>query len=97
MYIARVVGLVVSTIKDEALTGSKLLIVQKADTTGAVVGDLQVAVDTVNAGEGDVVLVAKGSAARQTDRTQDKPVDHLIMGIVDTLQVDSKVTFRKNV
>lgn len=97
MYIARVVGSVVSTIKDEALTGSKLLIVRKADVKGEIIGDFHVAVDTVNAGEGDVVLVAEGSAARQTDRTQDKPIDHLIMGIVDTLQVDAKVTFRKSV
>lgn len=96
MYIARVVGLVVSTIKDETLTGSTLLIVRKTDVQGEVIGDFQVAVDTVDAGEGDIVLVAEGSAARQTDRTQDKPIDHLIMGIIDTLQVDSKVTFRKN-
>jgi microcompartment protein CcmK/EutM len=54
-----------------------------------------VAVDAVDAGEGDLVLVAQGSGARQTDITLDRPVDHVIMAIVDTLQSNQKVTFRK--
>lgn len=95
MFIAKVTGLVVSTMKHESLTGSKLLIVQETDATGSTRGDPLVAVDVVDAGEGDVVLVASGSAARQTELTNGRPVDHLIMGIVDTLQFDGEVTFRK--
>ncbi len=95
MLIARVIGLVVSTMKYSTLTGSKLLIVQEADVAGKPVGNPLVAVDTVDAGEGDLVLVAQGSAARQTEMTHNRPVDNVIMAIVDTLQTDGSVTFRK--
>ena len=95
MLIARVTGLVVATMKHESLVGSKLLIVQETDVAGKPVGRPMVAVDAVDAGEGDLVLVAQGSGARQTDITLDRPVDHVIMAIVDTLQSNGKVTFRK--
>ena len=95
MLIARVVGLIVSTMKHETLTGSKLLIVQETDVQGNPVGKPLVAVDTVDAGEGDLVLVAQGSAARQTEMTNNRPVDHVIMAIVDTMQTHGEVTFRK--
>jgi len=97
MLIAKVVGLVVSTIKYDTLRGSKLLIVQETDINGKSVGMPIVAIDAVDAGEGDVVLVVQGSAARQTDFTRDQPVDSLIVGIIETLQVNNKVTFRKEV
>ena len=95
MFIARVTGLVVSTMKYETLTGSKLLIVEETDATGKTIGRQRVALDTVNAGEGDVVLVAEGSAARQTEFTRDRPVDNAIVGVVDTLHKEGEVTFRK--
>ena len=95
MIIARVTGLFVATMKHESLVGSKLLIVQETDVAGKSVGRPMVAVDAVDAGEGDLVLVAQGSGARQTDITLDRPVDHVIMAIVDTLQSNGKVTFRK--
>jgi microcompartment protein CcmK/EutM len=95
MFIARVTGLVVATMKHESLTGSKLLIVQETDVAGKTVGRPLVAVDAVDAGEGDLVLVTEGSGARQTDITRDRPVDHIIMAIVDTLQANGAVTFRK--
>jgi len=97
MLIARVIGLVVSTMKYHTLTGRKLLIVQETDVSGKPVGTPIVAVDTVDAGEGDVVLVAQGSAARQTEETRDAPVDNVIMAIVDTLQTDGAVSFRKGI
>ncbi|MFZ7127200.1 MAG: EutN/CcmL family microcompartment protein [Desulfobacterales bacterium] len=95
MLIARVTGLVVATMKHESLVGSKLLIVQETDVTGKTVGKPMVAVDVVDAGEGDLVLVTQGSGARQTEITIDRPVDHIIMAIVDTLQSNGEVTFRK--
>jgi microcompartment protein CcmK/EutM len=95
MFIARVTGLVVATMKHESLTGSKLLIVQETDVAGKTVGRPLVAVDAVDAGEGDLVLVTEGSGARQTEITRDRPVDHIIMAIVDTLQANGAVTFRK--
>ena len=95
MLIAIVIGTTVSTIKDEQLTGQKLLIVQQTDENGDPFGRPYVAVDTVNAGVGDLVLTAHGSSARQTAITKERPVDAVIMAMIDTLEVDGKVTFQK--
>jgi len=95
MQIARVVGSTVATIKDEKLVGRKLLIVREADETGQPVGKPYVAVDTVDAGPGDLVLTAAGSSARQTYLTKDSPVDAVIMAVIDTLDVNGQTTFRK--
>lgn len=96
MQIARVIGSTIATIKDEKLTGRKLLIVREADETGAPVGKPYVAVDSVDAGTGDLVLVAAGSSARQTYITKDSPVDAVIMAVIDSLELSGKVTFRKS-
>jgi microcompartment protein CcmK/EutM len=96
MLIAKVIGTTVSTIKDEKLVGRKLLILRQTDETGAASGRPYVAVDTVDAGIGDLVLTAAGSSARQTDITKDTPVDAVIMSIIDSLEVDGKVVFRKS-
>ncbi|HQM55438.1 MAG TPA: EutN/CcmL family microcompartment protein [Anaerolineaceae bacterium] len=96
MLIARVIGTTVSTVKDEKLTGRKLLIVRQTDEHGEAVGKPFVAVDTVDAGVGDLVLTAAGSSARQTAITKDTPVDTVIMAMIDTLEVDGVVTFCKS-
>ncbi len=96
MLIARVIGTTVSTVKDEKLTGRKLLVVRQTDEHGEAVGKPYVAVDTVDAGVGDLVLTAAGSSARQTSITKDTPVDAVIMAMIDSLEVDGKVTFRKS-
>jgi microcompartment protein CcmK/EutM len=96
MLIAQVVGSAVATIKDEKLVGTKLLVVREADVTGQVIGKPIVAVDTVNAGVGDLVLIAAGSSARQTEVTQDRPVDAVIMAVLDSLEVDGQVSYRKS-
>ena len=96
MLIARVIGTTVSTVKDEKLTGRKLLIVRQTDEHGEAVGKPFVAVDTVDAGVGDLVLTAAGSSARQTAITKGTPVDTVIMAMIDTLEVDGVVTFRKS-
>ena len=96
MQIARVVGSTVATIKDEKLVGRKLLVVREADERGNAVGKPYVAVDTVDAGSGDLVLIAAGSSARQTTITKDTPVDAVIMAIIDTLEVDGSISFRKS-
>ena len=95
MLIARVIGTTVSTIKDEKLEGRKLLILRQTDETGEPSGKPYVAVDTVDAGIGDLVLTAAGSSARQTNITKDTPVDAVIMSIIDSLEVDGKVVFQK--
>ena len=96
MLIARVIGTTVSTIKDEKLVGRKLLIVRQTDEQGNPSGKPYVAIDTVDAGEGDLVLTAAGSSARQTYLTKDCPVDAVIMAVIDSLEVDGEVVFRKS-
>ncbi len=95
MLIAKVIGTTVSTIKDEKIIGRKLLIVRQTDENGEPFGKPYVAVDTVNAGVGDLVLTASGSSARQTAITKDRPIDAVIMAMIDSLEVDGKVTFKK--
>lgn len=96
MLIAKVIGNTVATIKDPKLEGRKLLICRETDQTGKPTGKPYVAVDSVNAGVGDLVLTAHGSSGRQTDITRDTPVDAVIMAIIDTLNVDGEVAFRKS-
>jgi microcompartment protein CcmK/EutM len=90
MYIGRVSGNVVATIKHPAFSGQKLLIVQQLDLTGQPTGYYDIAVDNVQAGVGDVVLVLdEGNGARQVLRGQDYPVRAVIVGIVDDVEVIS--------
>ncbi len=96
MLIARVIGTTVSTIKDEKLQGKKLLIVRQTDERGAPSGKPFVAIDTVDAGGGDLVLTAAGSSARQTTITKDTPVDAVIMAVIDSLEVEGVMTFVKS-
>ncbi|MBK9926695.1 MAG: EutN/CcmL family microcompartment protein [Anaerolineales bacterium] len=95
MRIALVIGSTISTIKDEVIRGRKLLIVQNADTAGKPSGDPYIAVDTVSAGTGDLVMVTDGSSARYTNQTTDTPVDSVIVGVIDSLEMSGKVTYRK--
>jgi microcompartment protein CcmK/EutM len=96
MLIARVVGDVVATIKDDKMVGRKLLIVREVSVDNEIVGKPIVAIDTLDAGIGDVVLIAQGSSARQTAMTKETPTDAVIMAIVDSLEMQGKVTFRKS-
>jgi microcompartment protein CcmK/EutM len=96
MLIAKVIGTTVSTIKDEKLVSKKLLIVRQTDESGNPAGKPFVAVDTVDAGIGDLVLTCAGSSARQTAITKDTPVDAVIMAVIDSLEVDGKISFRKS-
>jgi microcompartment protein CcmK/EutM len=95
MFIARVIGTAVSTIKDPKIKGSKLLILKQTDPEGNQLGQPFVAVDLVDAGEGELVLTGHGSSARQTNLTKDCPVDAVIMAVIDHLNVDGAVVFRK--
>ena len=95
MLLGRVVGTVVSTNKEQELTGLKLLLVRGADVEGKASGPLVVAIDAVGAGLGEVVLYASGSSARQTRVTKDRPVDATIMAIVDSIEVEGRQTYTK--
>ena len=95
MLIAKVIGTTVATIKDEKIVGRKLLVVRQTDESGSLFGKPFVAVDTVEAGVGDLVLTAAGSSARQTTLTKDRPVDAVIMAIIESLEVEGKTTYRQ--
>ncbi len=96
MRIARVIGTTVSTIKDENLTGRKLLILRPTDETGKANGKPYVAVDTLDAGVGDLVLTAHGSGGRQTTQTKNSPVDAVIMAVIDWLEVGGVEVYRQS-
>jgi ethanolamine utilization protein EutN len=94
MFLAKVIGNVVATQKNEKFLGMKLLFIQPyINKDGVLVssGSSVVAVDSVGAGEGECVLFTQGSSARMTPTTKDSPVDAVIVGIVDTVEVDGKV------
>lgn len=87
MVLGKVVGTVWATRKDEELVGMKFQIVRHLNLDYTLKDTFIVAVDTVQAGVGDVVLVCSGSSARQTATTKNKPVDAVIMAVVDKLDV----------
>lgn len=87
MYVCKVIGMVVATRKDDSLVGTKLLIVQQTDMNGEPKGYPEVAVDSVGAGTGELVLVSKGSAARHVFENHSSPIDSAIVGIIDSLEV----------
>ena len=87
MYLGRVIGTVVSTSKNERLVGMKLLVVEKLTERLEREGTSEVAVDSVGAGTGEIVIVCKGSSARYVFGKGDAPVDTSIVGIVDTVEV----------
>lgn len=88
MFLARVVGTVVATQKDPRLKNQKLLLVIPVDPDGTEEGGYVVAVDTVDAGCKETVLVVRGSSARMADGMNERPVDASIVGIVDTADLD---------
>jgi microcompartment protein CcmK/EutM len=90
LFLGKIIGTIWSTRKDENLVGAKFLIVKQLDLKLKEKENFVIAVDSVGAGEGEIVLVATGSSARQTEFTKNKPVDAVVMAIVDKLDVPLK-------
>ena len=88
MLLAKVVGTVVATRKDPRLVSNKLLVVRPIDPRGKADGNYLVAIDTVDAGVGETVLVVSGSSARMASGLKDCPVDAAIVGIIDDIQIN---------
>jgi ethanolamine utilization protein EutN len=88
MILARVVGTVVATRKDPRLEGKKLLVLKPVSPEGKPEAGYVVAVDTVSAGYKELVLVVSGSSARMAEGCADRPVDTVIVGIVDDVSLD---------
>lgn len=101
MFIAKVRGNVVTTHKVDEMTGRKLLIVDplRVDEKGrsmTPIGRSFIAVDNIGAGTDDIVLVTQGSSARMTESTAKAPVDCVVIGIVDTVNVTDGTVYRKS-
>jgi microcompartment protein CcmK/EutM len=95
MQLAEVIGTVVATRKEATLTGLKLLVLKVVDIERKPLGQYVVAADAVGAGTGEIVLYAAGSSARLTEGTRDRPVDAVVMAIVDALEVDGRFLYEK--
>ena len=95
MLLGRVAGTLVATKKEPTMEGLKLLVVRYLDVDGAETGQTVVAADAVGAGVDEVVMVASGSSARQTEATRDRPCDAVVMAIVDTWEVEGEDRYRK--
>ena len=95
MIIGRVAGTVVSTRRSDSLVGARYLLVEPCALDGSPLGDVLVVVDFLGAGAGEAVLVSQGSSARQTSGTDKKPVDAVVIGIVDLVEERGAVVYRK--
>ena len=96
MTLGKVVGTVVATQKDSGLDGFKLQIVQTLDLPSLESkASFVVAVDAVGAGDGEVVLCCSGSSARMTSATENRPVDAVIVAIVDAAEIEGEAVYRK--
>src|SRR6202043_3248904 len=91
MVLGKVVGTVVATRKDPRLVSSKLLVARPMDPRGKPEGNYLVAIDTVDAGVGETVLIVSGSSARMAAGLKDCPVDAAIVGIIDEIEIDETV------
>ena len=95
MQLAEVIGTVVATRKEESLRGLKLLVLKAVDVDRKPLGTYVVAADAVGAGTGEIVLYAAGSSSRMTSLTKDRPVDAVVMAIVDSLEIDGRFVYEK--
>ena len=95
MQIAKVLGTVVSTYKARSLTGVKFLLVQFIDAQGQLLPQTEVAADIVGAGVNEWVLVTRGSAARIDSGNENRPLDALVVGIIDTVTIDNRSLYSK--
>jgi microcompartment protein CcmK/EutM len=96
MLLGRVIGNVWATRKEESLEGLRLMVVRAVDLDLKPLKNFVIAVDTVSAGVGELVLVAQGSSARQTASTQGKPVDAVIMTIVENFDLQTIEELKKD-
>ncbi len=95
MQIAKVRGTVVSTHKEPSLSGVKFLLLQLLDEEGSPLPTYEVAADQVGAGVDEWVLVSRGSAARQVAGSEHRPIDAVVVGIIDTVSVDDRRLYSK--
>lgn len=95
MQVAKVRGTVVSTQKDPSLRGVKLLLLQLVDEEGRSIPEYEVAGDNVGAGVDEWVLVSRGSAARQVLGNEQRPLDAVVVAIIDTIYIEDRLIYSK--
>ena len=95
MIFARVKGTMVASIQSQRVSGGRYLVVEPCTPDGTAAGSVFIALDAVGSGSSELVLVSRGSSARQTPETKDKPVDAVIVGIVDLVEEEGKLVFKK--
>ena len=95
MVLAKVIGTVVATRKEASMDGLKFMVLRQVDLNGKESGGFVVAADAVGCGVGEIVLYASGSSARQTEMTQNRPCDAVIMAIVDNWEVGGEFKYQK--
>ncbi|MDA3941305.1 MAG: EutN/CcmL family microcompartment protein [Spirochaetia bacterium] len=95
MILAKVLGNIISTVRVDGIDGPGYKIVAPCTPSGLVGDDSLVALDLIGSSPDEFVLVSQGSSVRQTDITKDKPIDAIIIGIVDIVEEAGKVVFRK--
>ncbi|MCA9732421.1 MAG: EutN/CcmL family microcompartment protein [Deferribacteres bacterium] len=95
MELARIEGTVVSTVKAESLKGRKLLLANLLNADATATDNYLVAIDSVGAGIGEVVLIVRGSSARQTESLGKVPTDSSIIAIVDSIELKGAIVYEK--
>ena len=95
MVLGKVVGTVVSSTRNDSMEGARYLLVDKTNSAGEKRGDFIVALDLLGVGNDELVMVTEGSPARETPFTVNKPLDALIVGIVDMVDENEKIVYRK--
>lgn len=95
MILGKVVGTVVSTKSNINIVGAKFLLVEKCNPKGEKKGDFVIALDILGAGKDEMVMISESTSARETSETTNKPIDALISGIIDVIDENEKVVYRK--
>ena len=95
MILGKVVGTVISTQKNIDIKGAKFLLIEKCNHKGEKKGDFLVALDIIGAGKDELVMISESTSARETPVTKNKPIDAVIVGIIDVIDDNEKVIYRK--
>ena len=95
MILGKVIGTVVSNTKNDGIKGSRYLLIAKSNQFGEIKNDFLVALDIIGAGYNELVLLSEGSSARETEITLNKPMDAVIVGIVDIINENDKIVYKK--
>ena len=95
MILGKVVGTVISTQKNIDIKGAKFLLIEKCNHKGEKKGDFLVALDIIGVGKDELVMISESTSARETLETMNKPIDALIVGIIDVIDDNDKVSYRK--